>query len=193
MRVICLLQQIWSLAMKGKWRRRYQQHVGEREWCNSVLLIQTFTRPRKRKVRNELGEWYVIWPTGMLHSSRVSQTCCATLTTGSIQKSLKDVLLNMGNQKVKKISQEQAQHWAPWLHHTYCFIVSDMSRPKRIIKRPKHYNSDEFGRGYDPFRLVPVDYYSDEDPAPFRVEITSDALVCANFVCLYLGNQSMLY
>lgn len=73
----------------------------EREWCNTMLLIQTFIRPRKRKVRNELGEWYVIWSTGMLHSTRVSQTCCATLTTGSIQKSLKDVLLNMGNQKVK--------------------------------------------------------------------------------------------
>ncbi|KAI7880683.1 hypothetical protein K492DRAFT_146901 [Lichtheimia hyalospora FSU 10163] len=94
-------------------------------------LVIGYEGPRKRKVRNELGEWV----------------------------------------DPKELEGRVIEHGKP----------KDLSRPKRIIKRPKHYNSDEFGRGYDPFRLVPVDYYSDEDPAPFKVEITSDALLVMDF------------
>ncbi|KAG0168935.1 Myb-like, SWIRM and MPN domains 1 [Apophysomyces sp. BC1034] len=53
------------------------------------------------------------------------------------------------------------------------------SRPKRVIKRPQHYydHDGSTNEGYDPFRLVPLAYYNDEYPAPFVVEIQSDALL----------------
>ncbi|KAF7730834.1 Myb-like, SWIRM and MPN domains 1 [Apophysomyces ossiformis] len=63
------------------------------------------------------------------------------------------------------------------LRETFDFL-DGVSRPKRVIKRPQHYY-DHDGMGssdYDPFRLVPLAYYNDEYPAPFMVEIQSDAL-----------------
>lgn len=44
-------------------------------------------------------------------------------------------------------------------------------------KSHQYYGGDDFGRGYDPFRLVPTSHYNDEVSAPFEVEIISDALV----------------
>lgn len=44
-------------------------------------------------------------------------------------------------------------------------------------KSNQYYGGDDFGRGYDPFRLVPTNHYNDDLPAPFEVEILSDALV----------------
>lgn len=54
------------------------------------------------------------------------------------------------------------------------------TKPKRVVKRDHHqyYGGDDFGRGYDPFRLVPTEHYSEKTPAPFEVEIDSNALVC---------------
>ncbi|KAI7859624.1 hypothetical protein BDC45DRAFT_496457 [Circinella umbellata] len=84
--------------------------------------------PRKRKVRNELGEW--VDP-----------------------KELEGRVIEHG-QEIKA------------------------SRPKRIIKRPQHHFD---GESYDPFRLVPLEYYDDAYPAPFIVDITSDALLVMDF------------
>jgi hypothetical protein len=59
-----------------------------------------------------------------------------------------------------------------------CFINQKDTKPKRVTKRShQYYGGDDFGRGYDPFRLVPTSHYHDELPAPFEVEIISDALV----------------
>lgn len=64
-----------------------------------------------------------------------------------------------------------------------CFINSD-TKPKRVTKRSHHYyERDEFKRGYDPFRLVPTSHYHEELPAPFEVEIISDALVSSLYFC----------
>ncbi|CAO3600419.1 unnamed protein product [Absidia cylindrospora] len=88
--------------------------------------------PRKRKVRNEKGEW--VDP-----------------------KELEGRVIEHGQPK------------APM-------------KSKRIIKRSQHYYSnDDFGRGYDPFRLIPVEYYDDHYAAPFTVEITSNSLLVMDF------------
>ena len=60
------------------------------------------------------------------------------------------------------------------------------SRPKRIIKRPQHHFD---GASYDPFRLVPLEHYDDEYPAPFIVDITSDALVTNIFFLSYSSDD----
>ncbi|KAI8371548.1 uncharacterized protein BYT42DRAFT_72947 [Radiomyces spectabilis] len=60
--------------------------------------------------------------------------------------------------------------------------VTSTNRPKRVIKRPHQYfGGDDFSRGYDPFRLVPLSYYGDEDPSPFAVEVVSDCLLVMDF------------
>lgn len=70
--------------------------------------------------------------------------------------------------------------------HTTLFIFINLFflkrfidvKPKRVIKKSnQYYGGDDFGRGYDPFRLVPTNHYNDDLPAPFEVEILSDALV----------------
>ncbi|SAL96616.1 hypothetical protein [Absidia glauca] len=102
-------------------------------YSTSGLLIG-YVGSRKRKVRNEVGEW--VDP-----------------------KDLEGRVIEHGQ------SKEQA---AP--------------RPKRIIKRSQHYyGGDDFGRGYDPFRLVPVQYYDEHYSAPFTVEITSNSLLVMDF------------
>ncbi|KAI8145783.1 hypothetical protein BJV82DRAFT_602246 [Fennellomyces sp. T-0311] len=88
-------------------------------------LVIGYDGPRKRKVRNELGEW--VDP-----------------------RDLEGRVIEHG-QAVKP------------------------ARPKRIIKRSQHYD------GYDPFRLVPLEYYDEEHSAPFIVDITSDALLIMDF------------
>ncbi|KAG0165298.1 Myb-like, SWIRM and MPN domains 1 [Apophysomyces sp. BC1015] len=98
-------------------------------------MVIGYDGPRKRKVRNGMGEW--VDP-----------------------KELEGRVIEHG------VVQETGQ--AP--------------RPKRVIKRPQHYyGGDDFGRGYDPFRLVPLEHYGDEYPAPFTVEIASDALLVIDF------------
>jgi protein MYSM1 len=61
-----------------------------------------------------------------------------------------------------------------------------------MVKRHHHYHhqyygGDDFARGYDPFRLVPTEHYSEETPAPFEVEINSDALV--KYTLIYIKNR----
>ncbi|KAG1077087.1 hypothetical protein G6F42_025078 [Rhizopus arrhizus] len=57
------------------------------------------------------------------------------------------------------------------------------SKPKRVVKRLSHhyYGGDDFGRGYDPFRLVPTEHYTEDNPAPFELEISSDCLLVMDF------------
>ncbi|KAI9316625.1 hypothetical protein BX666DRAFT_2019239 [Dichotomocladium elegans] len=93
-------------------------------------LVIGYEGPRKRKVRDENGEWV----------------------------------------DPKELEGRVIEH-----------VPQQDPRPKRIQKRPKHFTPDEFGRGYDPFQLVPLEYYSNEDPAPFVVEIMSNALLVMDF------------
>ncbi|CEG72676.1 hypothetical protein RMATCC62417_08190 [Rhizopus microsporus] len=60
---------------------------------------------------------------------------------------------------------------------------SNGTKSKRV-KRSFHqhyYGGDDFNRGYDPFRLVPTSHYNELFPAPFEVEIVSDALLVMDF------------
>lgn len=66
------------------------------------------------------------------------------------------------------------------------------AKPKRVMKNShQYYGSDDFGRGYDPFRLVPTNHYNDELPAPFEVEIISDALVRLAYLYITSTKQSI--
>ncbi|KAI9029000.1 hypothetical protein CLU79DRAFT_737095 [Phycomyces nitens] len=117
--------------------KRVAREVFEEDeaFFNAADLVVGYEGPRKRKVRNYIGEW--VDP-----------------------KELEGRVIEHG--------QEDQ--------------TDNPSRPKRVIKRPQqYYGGDDFGRGYDPFRLVPVDYYGDDDPAPFTVEIVSDVLLIMDF------------
>ncbi|CAO3636879.1 unnamed protein product [Cunninghamella echinulata] len=98
-------------------------------------LIIDYEGPRKRKVRDEHGEWV----------------------------------------DPKDLEGRVIEHGVPKQ------IV--VSRPKRNNKKSQHYyGGDDFSRGYDPFRLVPVAYYNDEEKmAPFTVEMTSTSLLIMDF------------
>ncbi|ORX60710.1 hypothetical protein DM01DRAFT_1361634 [Hesseltinella vesiculosa] len=97
-------------------------------------MILGYDGPRKRKVRNENGEWV----------------------------------------DPKDLEGRVIEHGVPKSEVT--------GRPKRI-RRPQHhfYGGDDFGRGNDPFRLIPVEYYDDQQPAPFEVEISSHCLLVMDF------------
>lgn len=62
-----------------------------------------------------------------------------------------------------------------------CHVGRKWARPKRTTKRPQHYSDDiitaKQESSEDPFRLVPLEQYSAEFPAPFSVDISSQALV----------------
>ncbi|KAG2233678.1 hypothetical protein INT48_009422 [Thamnidium elegans] len=61
-------------------------------------------------------------------------------------------------------------------------VIEHDVKPKRVMKKSnQYYGGDDFGRGYDPFRLVPTNHYNDDLPAPFEVEILSDALLVMDF------------
>ncbi|OAD01377.1 Homeodomain-like DNA binding domain-containing transcription factor [Mucor lusitanicus CBS 277.49] len=91
--------------------------------------------PRKRKVRNEAGEWV----------------------------------------DPKELEGRVIEHGQ--------VVVRLDSKPKRTVKRLSHhyYGGDDFGRGYDPFRLVPTEHYTEDNPAPFELEISSDCLLVMDF------------
>ncbi|ORZ03329.1 hypothetical protein BCR43DRAFT_510398 [Syncephalastrum racemosum] len=118
-------------------RRQIQQH-GETyteedpDVFSAADMVIGYEGPRKRKVRNEHGQW--VDPREL---------------EGRVIEHGQDI------QPVKA---------------------------KRVSKRPQRYVADEFGRGYDPFRLVPVEYYDTEEfPAPFTVIVNSDALLVMDF------------
>ncbi|CEP19442.1 hypothetical protein [Parasitella parasitica] len=98
-------------------------------------LVVGYDGPRKRKVRNELGDW--VDPREL--EGRV-------------------------------------------IEHGQVVVRLD-AKPKRVVKRLSHhyYGGDDFGRGYDPFRLVPTEHYTEDKPAPFELEISSDCLLVMDF------------
>ncbi|KAI8365060.1 hypothetical protein EDC96DRAFT_553451 [Choanephora cucurbitarum] len=108
----------------------------EEELVDASDYVIGYDGPRKRKVRNEYGDW--VDPTEL--EGRV-------------------------------------------IEHGQVITRVD-SKPKRVPKRPFHqhyYGGDDFSRGYDPFRLVPTLHYDEETPAPFEVNIMSDALLVMDF------------
>ncbi|KAI8069658.1 hypothetical protein BC940DRAFT_22992 [Gongronella butleri] len=97
-------------------------------------LILGYDGPRKRKVRNEIGEWV----------------------------------------DPKELEGRVIEHGVP----------KSAAKPKRIRRHHPHeyYGGDDFGRGNDPFRLVPVSHYNDDQKiAPFVVEIASHCLLVMDF------------
>ncbi|KAI8646016.1 hypothetical protein BD408DRAFT_410986 [Parasitella parasitica] len=98
-------------------------------------LVVGYDGPRKRKVRNEVGDW--VDPREL--EGRV-------------------------------------------IEHGQVVVTLD-AKPKRVVKRLSHhyYGGDDFGRGYDPFRLVPTEHYTEDNPAPFELEISSDCLLVMDF------------
>ncbi|GAA5808358.1 hypothetical protein MFLAVUS_001749 [Mucor flavus] len=113
-------------------REVYEQDDPE-EFDASEFVVG-YDGPRKRKVRNERGDW--VDPKEL--EGRV-------------------------------------------IEHGQVVVQLDV-KPKRVIKKSnQYYGGDDFGRGYDPFRLVPTNHYNDDLPAPFEVEILSDALLVMDF------------
>lgn len=97
-------------------------------------LVLGYDGPRKRKVRNEKGEWV----------------------------------------DPKELEGRVIEHGQT--------VVQLDAKPKRVIRRShQYYGGDDFGRGYDPFRLVPTSHYNEDFPAPFEVEIISNALLVMDF------------
>ncbi|KAI9260062.1 hypothetical protein EDC94DRAFT_611631 [Helicostylum pulchrum] len=111
-------------------REIYEQDDPE-EFDASEFVVG-YDGPRKRKVRNERGDW--VDPKEL--EGRV-------------------------------------------IEHGQVVVQLDV-KPKRVMKN-QYYGGDDFGRGYDPFRLVPTNHYNDDLPAPFEVEILSDALLVMDF------------
>lgn len=55
-------------------------------------------------------------------------------------------------------------------------------RAQHLLRQTRGFHEYEEGDemdtgGYDPFRLVPLQKYSPQSPAPFRVKVSSDAMV----------------
>ncbi|KAI7863543.1 hypothetical protein BDF14DRAFT_1843235 [Spinellus fusiger] len=116
-------------------RIAYETYEDEDGFLDTADLVVGYDGPRKRKVRNYVGEW--VDP-----------------------RELEGRVIEHGTEV-----------------HT-----ENTPRPKRIVKQTQqYYSGDDFGRGYDPFRLIPVEYYTDNDSAPFTVEIISNALLVMDF------------
>ncbi|KAI8377269.1 hypothetical protein BD560DRAFT_453555 [Blakeslea trispora] len=116
--------------------RDAEEDVNMKDFVDASEFVIGYDGPRKRKVRNEYGDW--VDP-----------------------KELEGRVIEHG-QVITRVD----------------------SRPKRIPKRSFHqhyYGGDDFSRGYDPFRLVPALHYDEETPAPFEVNILSDALLVMDF------------
>ncbi|KAI8374315.1 uncharacterized protein BYT42DRAFT_615489 [Radiomyces spectabilis] len=60
---------------------------------------------------------------------------------------------------------------------------SEEFQSRRVVRRPQpiYQGGQVFADGYDPFQLVPVEYYDDHYPAPFTVEVATDALLVMDF------------
>ncbi|KAI7898016.1 uncharacterized protein BX663DRAFT_462573 [Cokeromyces recurvatus] len=115
-------------------RRVPREQIQDDDMFHAADLVINYDGPRKRKVRNEHGEWV----------------------------------------DPRELEGRVIEHQV---------IVRLDTKPKRVIKRiPQYYGGDDFGRGYDPFRLVPTEHYNHEGvPPPFEVEINSDALLVMDF------------
>ncbi|RCH81096.1 Myb-like, SWIRM and MPN domains 1, partial [Rhizopus stolonifer] len=115
---------------------REKLELDDKDMFDAAELVIGYDGPRKRKVRNEHGDW-----------------------------------VDPKELEGRVIEHDQV-------------ITRLDSKPKRIMKRSPHhhyYGGDDFGRGHDPFRLVPTLHYDEETPAPFEVEIVSDALLVMDF------------
>ncbi|KAI7896098.1 uncharacterized protein EV154DRAFT_280361 [Mucor mucedo] len=106
----------------------------EEDEFDAADFVLGYDGPRKRKVRNERGDWV----------------------------------------DPKELEGRVIEHGQ--------VVVSLAAKPKRVMKNAhQYYGGDDFGRGYDPFRLVPTSHYNDTLSAPFEVEVISDALLVMDF------------
>ncbi|KAF9986960.1 hypothetical protein BGZ65_005561 [Modicella reniformis] len=156
---------------------------------------------RRRRVRNEKGEW--VDPKEL--EGRVIEHGVNSITDGKFERSSRrrhpsEDLFTLGNEvfferygMTKEEMEEELEQEQLAAQNAKYFAVTE-SDNKRVPKNKRgqqwigrtygshEYEGDEESSGgYDPFRLVPLRKYNIHNTAPFRVKVSSDAMLIMDF------------
>ncbi|KAG0366345.1 Myb-like, SWIRM and MPN domains 1 [Gamsiella multidivaricata] len=187
----------WSSSSSSSAPRRIHNDITtELDDLNSVWVTPPL---RRRRVRNEKGEWVDERELGgrvIEHNVHITKngkpgTQFSTRTDASddLFKLDEAVFLERHGITKEEMEEELEQERLAALNAKYFASTEVLPVNTRVPKhrRAQHllrqtrgfheYEGDEGSSGgYDPFRLIPLHKYNVQNPAPFRVKVSSDAM-----------------
>ncbi|KAG0215939.1 Myb-like, SWIRM and MPN domains 1 [Mortierella sp. GBA30] len=190
----------WSSSSSSSAPRRGSQHLyADLDDLDSVWAVPPL---RRRRVRNERGDWVderelegrvidhsVHNVKNGKHSSRRSEL-------GDDLLSLDDEAFLERHGMTKEEMEEEYEQERLAAQNARYFAATELlpvntrvpknRRAQHLLRQTRGFHEYEEGDdtasgGYDPFRLVPLRKYSPQSPAPFRVKVSSDAMLIMDF------------
>ncbi|KAI1318101.1 hypothetical protein EDD11_007153 [Mortierella claussenii] len=192
----------WSSSSSSSAPRRVLHDISaELDGMESVWVTPPL---RRRRVRNERGEWVdekELEGHVIDHSVHTGSGGGGPERPSSRRSSSGDDLFSLDDRSffkqhgmTKQEMEEELEQERLAAQNAKYFASTEMPVNMRVPKnrRAQHllrqtrgfhdYEGDEESSGgYDPFRLVPLRKYSAQNPAPFRVKVSSDAMLIMDF------------
>ncbi|CAO3574003.1 unnamed protein product [Mortierella alpina] len=193
----------WSSSSSSSAPRRASHHMQTE--LDDLDAVWTTPPLRRRRVRNERGEWV----DERELEGRVIEHIVHNDSNGkrpyhsSRRKELSDDLWSLDNDafferhgmtkdemeeeyEQERLAAQNAKYFAATELLPVNTRVPKNRRAQHLLRQTRGFHEYEEGddmdvRGYDPFRLVPLKKYNPQSPAPFRVKVSSDAMLIMDF------------
>ncbi|KAF9430711.1 Myb-like, SWIRM and MPN domains 1 [Podila epigama] len=157
---------------------------------------------RRRRVRNEKGEWVdkkELEGHVIAHNTHSMTGTKRGNTDHEFDKYLTDAEFYERYGMTRDEMEEEYEQERLAAQNAKYFAASEMLQVNTRVpknKRAQHYlrqsqghgarfhnhdDTDKTSQGYGPFRLVPLRKYNQQHPAPFRVKVSSDAMLIMDF------------
>ncbi|RUS34022.1 LOW QUALITY PROTEIN: hypothetical protein BC938DRAFT_482788 [Jimgerdemannia flammicorona] len=148
--------------------------------------IAEYDGPRRRRVRNEYGEW--VDPKELEGRVISHENGAAQGDDDELGGMTKEELQELYEQE--RLAAQNARHFAPGEIPVNTKIPKH-KRAQFYLKRQQAISSSQGANhhrhhggadgAYDPFLLIPMKHYTAREPAPFRVAVLSDVVLVMDF------------
>ncbi|KAG0031571.1 hypothetical protein BGZ81_000983 [Podila clonocystis] len=155
---------------------------------------------RRRRVRNEKGEWV---DERELEGHVIEHSVHKQVSEGRRSSEDDDSLLTEAEfferhgmtrdemeeeYEQERLAAQNAKYFAATEVLPVNTRVPKNKRAQHLLRQSRghHHDYDDgemegIAEGYDPFRLIPLRKYNQQNPAPFRVKVSSDAMLIMDF------------
>ncbi|KAG0241761.1 Myb-like, SWIRM and MPN domains 1 [Actinomortierella wolfii] len=173
--------------------RGHHLSLGEASGAGGLDHLETLQGPRRRRVRNKHGDWVNekdLDGRTIDHSTRTKWTSTDEmlltshgLTREELEEEYEQQRLAALNARYFAESEAlpQAQSWVPRNKRAQHYLRQQHRQHHHHASYDGSMDAGGAGSKYDPFRLVPLHRYGAKYPAPFRVVVSSDAMVVMDF------------
>ncbi|RUP45002.1 hypothetical protein BC936DRAFT_148740 [Jimgerdemannia flammicorona] len=167
-------------------RRKADERSEEEDEEADVEMPAWIAEPRRRRVRNEYGEW--VDPKELEGRVISHENGAAQGDDDELGGMTKEELQELYEQE--RLAAQNARHFAPGEIPVNTKIPKH-KRAQFYLKRQQAVSSSQGANhhrhhggadgAYDPFLLIPMKHYTAREPAPFRVAVLSDVVLVMDF------------